>query len=1394
MFRQLLCLLGKLNSIEGNLPKARLTNRSLVTALFLSGLTAFGGTWIPLDHPAPDNVQLMLLMTDGTVMVAGWNLGQGDNHWYKLTPDKNGSYVHGTWSTLASMANSRLWYSSVVLRDGRVFVAGGEYPTNGVGGASAEIYDPRIDHWSPVPVPTDLLDPTQPSPAVATGNQGFRDSDAILLSDGRVMVAPVAPKNAYEVLIYDPVANSWTNGPNAGLGNQNEASWIKLPDESILTIVAGTTNVERFLPENYLPGHINPVRSNQWVADEPLPIPLYGSPGNEIGPGLLLPDGTAFYIGANGNTAVYHPSGDDSPGHWTPGPVLPNVIEYLIDDNGAQIQVPPAMMRAAAPDAPAAMMVNGRILCALSAPLYNDPRVQNPPTDYWKTQKNPIYPKPTTFFVYDPVTQLFTPITAPYSGGATDNVTTYQTAMLDLPDGTVLVAEQGPQLFVYALDPVHNPDDRIDPNNRPTISTVTPNLDGSWHLTGIQLNGLSQGAAYGDDAQMDCNYPLVRFVADTGEITYARTFNWSSTGVQTKDRIVSTDFTIPAVVAGSGGIHLEVVANGIASDPAPFPLVLAEEMLTFAGNESMGNGPFEILGGITTFQDDLSASGILLRGAGGVIQLLDFATADTSTINVDGGMGDGGIPGFLEFRNNSTAAQATIENRPGVLGPNFKNASPNPTAGLGGETRFLDSALAGAAYIVNSAAAFGSSYDGTITSFADNTSADHATILNNGVSATTSPYAYGGETEFTGSATAGFATVTNLNSNNGTQYSQGRTVFFDTAIAANALFVNIGGASGFLPAGGTTEFRGSSSAANGTFMNWGGTGGSFPGRGTTQFFDTATAGNGTFTNKPGYGSGGAVEFYGHSTAANGTFVNDGPFGSVGGAGGEFLFRDDSVAGQAHFTSTGLYGGGVTFRDRSSADHGNYLITANVYDSRFVFYGTSTADHGNFEIGGGGDVQFFESSTAGNAAIVIRGNETSGQGASAQFSGSATADQAHITIWGAENPGTVGGGAWFQGPATAGNSTMTINGASVTTFGASGGLARFDYGASAGIATITANGGVNGGTGARLEFARGATADQAHITVNAGAALDVSGNLGTHVGSLQGSGTIWINYSPLYTGGLNEDTTFTGEIAGRTTPPFGSLTKEGTGTFWLGGTNTFGGLTTVAAGTLVVSGSLASDVQVNTGATFKGCGSVAGTVTVEPGAIVSPGCSPGTLTIGGDYLQNTQGILEIEVAGPNPADRDLLIVNGNVNLSGTLLLVFSGYAPSPSETFPIVQVGGGFTDNNLKIIVLGLKPGYQPTYQFANGMLVLTASSGGQLANATDPVQNLPPTFASQSGFVFPVFTFSGDTYQFDTSTDFMTWSRLKEIPGVNGLFEFRDLRPTAEPYRFYRVIQQSSGP
>src|SRR5579859_6212578 len=133
-------------------------HRPLVRAfeLFLIGLllqaipqtASAGGTWAPVT-PAPDTFRSLLLLSDGTVMAAAIAPGaDAGNKWYRLTPDSHGSYAAGKWSTLPSMHDTRFAYSSAVLRDGRVFIAGGEY---GSGNAAAEIYDPLANTWTLAP-------------------------------------------------------------------------------------------------------------------------------------------------------------------------------------------------------------------------------------------------------------------------------------------------------------------------------------------------------------------------------------------------------------------------------------------------------------------------------------------------------------------------------------------------------------------------------------------------------------------------------------------------------------------------------------------------------------------------------------------------------------------------------------------------------------------------------------------------------------------------------------------------------------------------------------------------------------------------------------------------------------------------------------------------------------------------------------------------------------------------------------------------------------------------------------------------------------------------------------------------------------------------------------------
>jgi hypothetical protein len=83
--------------------------------------------------------------------------------------------------------------------------------------------------------------------------------------------------------------------------------------------------------------------------------------------------------------------------------------------------------------------------------------------------------------------------------GPTENASPYLMAMLDLPDGTVLMSRFSKQIYVY------QPDGSPLAAGKPTITSIASNTNQTYHLTGTLLNGISEGACYGDDIQIDSN-------------------------------------------------------------------------------------------------------------------------------------------------------------------------------------------------------------------------------------------------------------------------------------------------------------------------------------------------------------------------------------------------------------------------------------------------------------------------------------------------------------------------------------------------------------------------------------------------------------------------------------------------------------------------------------------------------------------------------------------------------------------------------------------------------------------------------------------------------------------------------------------------------------------------
>jgi len=156
---------------------------------------------------------------------------------------------------------------------------------------------------------------------------------------------------------------------------------------------------------------------------------------------------------------------------------------------------------------------------------------------------------------------------------------------------------------------------------------------------------------------------------------------------------------------------------------------------------------------------------------------------------------------------------------------------------------------------------------------------------------------------------------------------------------------------------------------------------------------------------------------------------------------------------------------------------------------------------------------------------------------------------------------------------------------------------------------------------------------------------------------------------------NDNGSFSGAISGN-----GSIAKTGAGSLILNGdSQAYTGTTTVQAGTLLVgdaatpSARLGGDVTVGANGTLRGHGSIGG--NVSNGGTVWAGGSVGTLTVDGDYTQDTSGTLQVEIDAEGHAN--VLAVGGKASLAGGALALAD--APDtlvPGSTYTILTAKGG----------------------------------------------------------------------------------------------------------------------
>jgi hypothetical protein len=203
-----------------------------------------------------------------------------------------------------------------------------------------------------------------------------------------------------------------------------------------------------------------------------------------------------------------------------------------------------------------AMLPDGKVLLAVDHPEYNGP---------------------TNVYEFDPSTNTFTNVNPSVSGFFL-NGPCFTDRMLMLPNGQVLFTTGGNRLAVYT--PAGSP----SASWTSAATSIRSFVGGTtFTLTGTQLNGISQGASYGDDAEMDTNYPIVQYrPVPSSTVSYARTANWNSTDLATGTVPVTVQFTVP----GRGIYLLNAIANGIAS-----PTILNVEMTSTTNKLVIRNDP-----------------------------------------------------------------------------------------------------------------------------------------------------------------------------------------------------------------------------------------------------------------------------------------------------------------------------------------------------------------------------------------------------------------------------------------------------------------------------------------------------------------------------------------------------------------------------------------------------------------------------------------------------------------------------------------------------------------------------------------------------------------------------------------------------------------------------------
>ena len=423
--------------------------------------------------------------------------------------------------TFTKMANAPVWRTYY---GHAVLPDGRVIVTGGEYISNSAVWSNRCDIYDPVANTWTNI----PAP---TGWTQIGDPPHAVLEDGRYFMGnAINNKTAF----YNVATNSFTAGPNK-LDSGSEEGWVLCWDHTLVNPMG----VNSPAAEKYDPAQ------NKWISAGTLPVSVFEASSREPGAGVSLYDGRVFYTGGTGFNVLYTvPSIPSLPGSWTQAASFPVI----------------SGMQTGAKDAMVSLLTNGKMLCIAS------------PVDGVAGN----FLSPTYWFEYNPTTNVMTQIPSPANSAGP----AYTARVVTLPNGQVM--------FTQGINTIHlyTPDGSPQASWRPSVAYAPPVIKPGTTVTvlGSQINGLTQGSAYGDEGVPATNFPLVRLQSGAN-IYYCRTSGHSTMGIAPGSNIHWTQCLVPATVP-AGAYNLQVVANGISS--ASYPVSIVAAATRIKGTVSLG--------------------------------------------------------------------------------------------------------------------------------------------------------------------------------------------------------------------------------------------------------------------------------------------------------------------------------------------------------------------------------------------------------------------------------------------------------------------------------------------------------------------------------------------------------------------------------------------------------------------------------------------------------------------------------------------------------------------------------------------------------------------------------------------------------------------------------------